>query len=133
MDKKKKEYPWTDKPAGKIAGTILQVQAKVSNEMNKFLNQLSAQKLRIVLAVFCLSWGSFSIYNIFFNKPVLPQPAKVKMVQHPADLPEPPIDNGILEQIDAYKKYMDSTGETIRPSLLDSMQVLEQIYSQQQK
>lgn len=39
----------------------------------------------------------------------------------------------IYEQIQDYKKYMDSIGQPIRPGMLDSMRILEEIYLQQQK
>jgi hypothetical protein len=128
---KKKEYPWTDKPAGKIAAGILKVQTKMSNTVNNKLNKLSVKRLKIVLLLFCLCWGSFSIYFIVFDKNTAPKPAKIRMVHQPDENSEYKVDTEIIEQIHAYKKYMDSLGEPIRPSLLDSMNTLEQIYLQQ--
>jgi hypothetical protein len=39
----------------------------------------------------------------------------------------------IYREIQEYRYYMDSIGESIRPGLQDSMRVLEEIYLQHQK
>lgn len=131
--KKDKEYPWTDKAANKVAAGILKVQTKMSNAVNNKLNKLTARKLKIVLLIFCLCWGSLSIYFMVFDKKAAVRPEKVRMVRQPDENSSYRVDTEIIEQIHAYKKYMDSLGESIRPTLLDSMNVLEEIYSKQQK
>jgi hypothetical protein len=44
------------------------------------------------------------------------------------DMPE-----DIYRQIQEYRHYMDSTGQSIRPGLQDSMGMIEDMYLQQQK
>ena len=131
MSKKKKEYPWTDKPAGKIASAILKAQTKTSDLMNNKLNKLSVRRLKILLLAFCVGWGSLSIYFIVFDRKPKVKIDKIRMVRQPDENAEYKVDTEIIEQIHAYKQYMDSLGEPIRPSLLDSMNTLEQIYQQQ--
>jgi hypothetical protein len=46
---------------------------------------------------------------------------------------ENPVPDEMYQNIQEYKRYMDSLGEPIRPSLLDSIKILEEIYSQQKK
>lgn len=131
--KKKKEYPWTDKPAGKIASAILKVQTKTSDLMNNKLNKLSAQRLKLVLLAFCVCWGGLSIYFIAFDKKTKVKVEKIRMITQPENRVEYSVDTETIYQIHAYKKYMDSLGEPIRPTLLDSMNILEEIYLKQQK
>ena len=49
------------------------------------------------------------------------------------EIMENPVSVEMYQQIQEYKRYMDSLGEPIRPSLLDSIKILEEIYLQQQK
>ena len=123
-----------DNVAGKIAATLLGVQARVSNRMNRLKN------LKWLLIFFCMLSGSLSIY--FIAESIITVPKKklsidpIRVPQHfdqPTDTvigPAIPVD--IILQIKDYKRYMDSIGEPIRPGLLDSIRVLEEIYSEQQ-
>jgi hypothetical protein len=131
----------TDKVAGKIAGWIIKCQTKVSDFMNKRLSKLSIKRTKVLLVVFCLFWGGLSIYFIVYavlNK----KPHTLKV--DPLNLPqhfindenserEDRVGTDTYKKIQEYKKYMDSIHQTIRPGLLDSMNMLEQIYLSQQK
>lgn len=132
--KHKVAHPLQDRVAGKIAATLLGVQARVSNRMNRLKN------LKWLLILFCMLSGSLSIY--FIAEALLLVPHKQlkidpilipKHFDQPADtVIGPAIPADIILQIKDYKRYMDSMGEPIRPGLLDSMRVLEEIYSEQQ-
>jgi hypothetical protein len=122
-----------DKVAGKLAATLLNVQVRVSNRMNRLKN------LKWLVILFCMLSGSLSIF--FLAEALVSVPKKqlhidrVRIPQHlhqPEDtLIRPAIPADIIQQLQDYKRYMDSMGETIRPGLLDSMRVLEEIYSEQ--
>lgn len=132
--KHKNDHPLQDKVAGKIAAALLGVQARVSNRMNRLKN------LKWLLILFCMLSGSLSIY--FIAESILAVPKKqlkidpIHVPQHfvqPTDtVTGPAIPTDIILQLQGYKRYMDSIGETIRPGLLDSIRVLEEIYSEQQ-
>ncbi len=131
--KHKVDHKLQDKAAGKIAATLLGVQARVSNRMNRLKN------LKWLLILFCMLSGSLSIY--FIAEAILTAPKKqlkidpIRIPQHldqPADIVTgPTIPADIIQQLQDYKHYMDSMGETIRPGLLDSIRLLEKIYSEQ--
>jgi hypothetical protein len=129
--KKNREHPLADKAANKIAAAIITVQTKTSNAVNKQLNKLPVKRLKILLLLFCLSWGSLSIYFMVFDRKPKLRIDKIRTVRQPSENQIYKVDTEIIEQIHAYKKYMDSLGESIRPTLLDSMNVLEEIYLQQ--
>lgn len=132
--KHKDDHPLQDRVAGKIAATLLGVQARVSNRLNRLKN------LKWLLILFCLLSGSLSIY--FIAESIITVPKKelkiepIRFPQHfdqPADtVIGPAIPTDIIQQLKDYKRYMDSMGETIRPGLLDSIRILEEIYSEQQ-
>ncbi len=136
-----KESPVGDKVAGKIAGFVITVQTKCSDFMNKLLSRLSLQKTKILLVVFCFCWGSLSIYFIlqavFDSKPTTLKVDPLQFPRHFIDAGDEEttnrVDEHIYQQIQAYRKSMDSLHQPIRPGLLDSMNVLEQIYLLQQK
>ena len=131
----------TDRVAGKIAGYVIKVQVKCSDFMNKRLSKLSIKRTKVLLVVFCLFWGGLSIYFIahaVFNKS--PHPLKVdplNMPQHFINVEKSESGDRIASEtykkIQEYRKYMDSIHQTIRAGLLDSMNMLEQIYLSQQK
>jgi hypothetical protein len=129
--RKDREHPLAEKAAGKIAAAIIKVQTKTSNAVNNKLNKMSVKRLKIFLLLFCLSWGSLSVYLIVFDRKPKIRIDKIRMVRQPSENQIHKVDTEIIEQIHAYKRYMDSLGEPIRPSLLDSMNILEEIYSQQ--
>jgi hypothetical protein len=136
-----KENPAHDKLAAKVASFIIKVQTNFSNFMNKRLSGLPAKKLKTILFLFCLFWGGLSGYFIahavFGSKQPSIKVDHVKVLQH-INQPDDPqvegeVDEDTYQQIQEYKKYMDSIHQAIRPGLLDSMQVLEQIYLQNKK
>lgn len=139
--KKFKESPVTDKVAGKIAGGIVSVQTSFSRRMNKVVGNMTIQKLKLFLVVFCLTSGGLSIYFIISSlTSTTATPMKIERVRMPANLNkagdeimEHSISPEMYQDIQSYKNYMDSIGEPIRPTLLDSIKMLEQIYLQQQK
>lgn len=132
--KHKVAHPLQDKVAGKIAAALLGVQTRVSNRMNRLKN------LKWLLILFCILSGSLSIY--FIAESILTVPKKelkidpIRVPQHfdqPTDtVTGPAIPADIIMQLQDYRRYMDSIGETIRPGLLDSIRILEEIYSEQQ-
>jgi len=125
-----KENPLQDKVAGKIAAGILKMQGNLADRMNKM------RHLKILLIGFCFLSGSLSIY--FFVAAIVAKPSgsiridRVRMPEHLKrsgdEMPE-----DIYRDIQEYKKYMDSIGEPIRPGLMDSIKVLEELYLSQKK
>ena len=125
----------SDKVAGKIADGILRVQGFVSAKMNRF------KYLKLVLICFIVS--SFLLSGYFLVEAIVAKPKpsiKIDRVHSPRPIDKPTeslyderIPDEIYYTIQEYKRYMDSTGEMIRPGLADSMRILEEMYLQQQK
>ena len=140
-NKEVKETPLRDKVAGKIAGGLIKVQTKFSDQMNKLVSTMTIKKVKMWLAVFCIISGGLSVYffvNALVTKPK--QAFKIDTVHVPEhfdksgdEIMENPVPDEMYQNIQEYKRYMDSLGEPIRPSLLDSIKILEEIYLQQQK
>lgn len=139
--KKAKENPLQDKVAGSIAGGLICLQTKFSNLMSKLFMNMKAKRIKMWLVMFCIISGGLSIY--FFISALIAKPKatikidKVKMPQHVdqsgVEIKVIPVPDEVFQDIQDYKKYMDSLGEPIRPGLLDSIKIIEEIYVQQQK
>jgi hypothetical protein len=124
-----------EKIATKIAGGIIKVQTRFSERVNRLKN------LKGILIVFCFISGSLSVYYLVTALTTKPK-ARIHIdriraprpIEDPAeDIYSEKIPDVIYYSIQEYKRYMDSTGEQIRPGLADSMRVIEEMYLQQQK
>lgn len=160
--KKKKEVQsddkttLSDKVAGKIAGVGIKVQQLFAENMNRIFMKTDFKRLKLILIVFCVCAGGYSIYlivNSVFYADRKQNTLEVQQMDIPKHfnksgdetiMPEATIDEQTYLQIQDFRKYMDSlklnrTNEydsilQARPGLMDSVQVLEQIYlSQKQK
>ncbi len=136
---------WTDKAAGKLAGAGIRLQTKFADRMNKCVSGLQPPQLKFILALFCLLSGGFSIYIAAHALLGNDKKQPVFMIQ-PLEMPRHYdrtggeinengnyVDESLYREIQGYKRYMDSTGEAIRPGLADSIKLLEQIYHSQQQ
>lgn len=133
--------PIRDRVAGKLARGFILIQTKFSNSMNKRIGSLPSKQLKVLLICFCLFSGGLSCYFIVHAILVKPKPAiKIDQVKIPKhfnrtgdEVMQSEMPAEIYMEMQEYKRYMDSMGEPIRPGLRDSMQMLEEIYLQQQK
>lgn len=136
-----KESPLQDKVAGKIARVVIKTQNGFVNMMNKYFGTMKAQHIKLWLLAFCIISGGLSIY--FFADAIVSKPKpkfRIDQVRVPKhfdksgdEVMEDVLPDDMYEQIQDYKRYMDSIGEPIRPGLADSIRMLEGIYLQQQK
>ena len=144
-----------DKLAGRIAKGILLVQRRFAFLLNNKANQLSTGMKKIYLLLFCLVFGGFSAYillTVFRNEKTLPRSIKPDQVSFPKHInPESEFQHKIIvsedemQRIQRFKKYMDSLKASEsgkirhdnlmkdRPGLMDSIQLIEQIYHQQKR
>ncbi len=123
-----------DRIAQKIASGILSMQTRFSNRMNRLRN------LKLILVGFCVISGSLSMY--YFVNAIVSKPKATIRIDRirsrgtfeapPGELFHEKIPEEIYRSIQVYRRYMDSTGEAIRPGLSDSMRTLEDLYLQQQ-
>ena len=146
----------SDKVAGKIAGIGIKAQQLFAEKMNRTFMKTDFKRLKLVLIVFCITAGGYSIYliaNSVFSPERKQKAFEIQQMDIPKHfnktgdetvMPEATIDEQTYLQIEVFRKYMDSlklnsTNEydsilQARPGLMDSVQVLEQIYlSQKQK
>lgn len=146
----------SDKVAGKIAGVGIKAQQLFAEKMNRIFMKTDFKRLKLMLIFFCVSAGGYSIYLIA-NSVLSPErkqktfeiqqmdiPKHFDKTGDETVMPEATIDEQTYLQIQDFRKHMDSlklnrTNEydsilQARPGLMDSVQVLEQIYlSQKQK
>ena len=146
----------SDKVAGKIACVGIKAQQLFAEKMNRIFMKTDFKRLKLILIFFCVSAGGYSIYlivNSVFNPERKQKALEIQQMDIPKHfnksgdetiMPEATIDEQTYLQIQDFRKYMDSlklnrTNEydsilQARPGLMDSVQVLEQIYlSQKQK
>ena len=146
----------SDKVAGKIAGVGIKAQRLFAERMNKLFMKTDYKRLKLILIFFCVSAGGYSIYliaNSVFSAERKQKSFEIQQMDIPKHfnktgdetvMPEAIIDEQTYLQIQDFRKHMDSlklnrTTEydsilQARPGLMDSVQVLEQIYlSQKQK
>ncbi len=146
----------SDKVAGKIAGVGIKVQQLFAENMNRIFMKTDFKRLKLILIVFSVCAGGYSIYlivNSVFSPERKQKALEIQQMDIPKHfnktgdetvMPEATIDEQTYLQIQDFRKYMDSlklnrTNEydsilQARPGLMDSVQMLEQIYlSQNQK
>lgn len=134
---------WTDEAADKIADLCIKFQTRFTNTLNKQLSKMSRRKIIPALISFCVISGGFSIYlvaNAIFEKELKQPVLEVKRIRTPhhfdktgSEINEQGkyVPEELFREIQTYKRYMDSSGQTMRPGLYDSIQMLEQIYHSQ--
>ncbi|MGF2412022.1 MAG: hypothetical protein ACQUYJ_06825 [Ferruginibacter sp.] len=146
----------SDKVAGKIAKAGIFVQSRFANGMNKMFTGMNVKRLKLLLIIFCIGCGGYSIY-LFTDAIVSPAATQQTIKIEQAIVPkhfnktgdeiiaaENIVDEETFGQIQQFKHYLDSLKQnknylydsilTARPFLMDTVLMLEQIYySQKQK
>ena len=153
LSRKKKvdENLLKDKVAARVAKFLLNIQVIFSELMSACVSKVSPKRLRLLLVVFCLLGGGFSIYlitgSIFSHEfPSL----KIEKINVPkvddggkSLRSEQVVDEEIYKAIERFDEYMDSLRGSqmglelrdsilkLRPGLMDSLELLKQIYKSQ--
>jgi hypothetical protein len=154
---KSNEQPMQDKAAKGIAKLLLSIQMSFTNLMNRITKNMSIKSIKILLILFCLFGGGFSIYLVAaaILKPDSRQPElKIDRVNVPKYYDKSGnetlqsdqyVDQETYHQIQEYELFMDSLGKTqsglrlrdsillTRPGLADSIRMLKEIYQSQIK
>ena len=138
---KNKEYPWTDKAAGKIAGVLIRLQTKFANSMYTLVADWPDKRKKIAVILFGILAGGWSIF--FFADAVFhgdQQPAhtidKINTPKHfdktGEEIITPFVNEDLYREIQIFKKsvHYDSTIRS-RPGLVDSIVWLEEMYESQ--
>ena len=149
--KKVDENLLKDKVAARVAKLLLKIQVKFSELMSACVSKVSPKRLRLLLVVFCLLGGGFSIYLItgsIFKDEI--GGFKIENINVPKVYDggnnlrsEQVVDEEIYKAIERFDEYMDSLRGSqmgleirdsilkLRPGLLDSLELLKQIYKSQ--
>ncbi|KIC89819.1 hypothetical protein HY58_14185 [Flavihumibacter sp. ZG627] len=146
----------SDKVAEKIAGLGIKLQQLFAEKMNRFFMKTDFKRLKIILIIFCIGAGGYSIYLIA-NSVISPDKKQnsfeIQQMDVPKHfdktgdenlIPEAYVDEETWQEVKQFRNYMDSLKQKrrneydsilqSRPGLMDSVQMLEQIYlSQKQK
>lgn len=146
----------SDKVAGKIAAAGIKLQQLFAEKMNMLFMKTDFKRLKIILIIFCIGAGGYSIYliaNSVISPDRMQNSFEVQKMDVPRHfdktgdenlIPEAYVDEEIYQQVKQFRNYMDSLKQKrrneydsilqARPGLMDSVQMLEQIYlSQKQK
>lgn len=141
--KQVKEYGWTNLAAGKVAKLFIWLQTKFANVMNKQFSKMPHKKFKVIVIIFCICSGGFSVYlaaHAIFGPVKEQSQINVEQMNVPQHFNKTgsevnkenyTVSKDLYENIQAYKKSMDSLGLPIRQTLMDSIKVLEDIYQSQ--
>jgi hypothetical protein len=136
----------SDKAANWLASGITKAQGYWANGMDRLFNKLSAGRKKVILISTCVVMALYStaVIAFSFNRTTVLLTKPTAAIQ-PLSIIKPanPGPTGIpayISRIEAYKKYLDSLGQTLdgcrtrdsilqrRPGLLDSLRQIEMIY-----
>ena len=151
MKKESIDKGWSDKAAEKMAKAGIKVQTGFASGMNRLLGKMPAGKLKVILVIFCLTVGGYSVFlfgDALFSSEA-PSTIKIQRVTMPkhADkagdetlLSNQYVDEPTYKQIIGFRKYMDSLKVAKhplydslvkeRPGLMDTVQILIEAYEQ---
>ena len=151
----KLEISASDKVALRIVGLTTKMQRGFANKMDKLFRDMPVKRIRIALVLFCLICGGYSLYligNAIAGKPDKQSEYKVGQIDRPMHfdktgsevmVTENGVDEETFQKIQQFKVYMDSLKSknsfaydsilSLRPLLMDSVLVLEQIYYSQKQ
>jgi hypothetical protein len=147
--------PVTDKVAGRIARAGIWIQARFASNMNNLFASMKPQKLKIVLLLFCVACGGYSLYLIgeaITSQGTKQSRLKIEQVRIPKHLNnsndemmqrENTVDEQTYQKIQQFKRYMDSLKThdgnkydsilAARPFLMDTVVMMEEIYYSQKQ
>lgn len=145
---------WQDRVAARIASVVITIQNHFAVFLTKQTAKFSASSLKLIVGLFILCWFSASMYFFatgFTNEKEY-NSIYIARLKHPSFVvnrsrAKPDyalvVTDGEYKKIRQFREYMDSLGKYAseiydsillnRPGLMDSITVLEQIYSQQKK
>lgn len=145
----------SDKVAGKIAGAGIKIQKLFAEKMNNIFMKMETKRLKALLVLFCLCAGGYSIYLIADSiiSPNKNQSGlKIQQMDVPKHFdktgdeslnPEAYVDEETFQRLQQFRVYMDSLKRNksseydsilqARPGLMDSVQMLEEIYNSQKQ
>lgn len=147
------QHVWQDKAAVKIYKIIHEVQTGFASFMSKKLNHLSNKKRKTFFILLFILMGGLSVYQIvhgIISKSAISNTVKIDKINFPiyayeSSIGRIEIPKKDYESIVSFRHYMDSLKKGLngkyqydsilqaRPGLMDSVQVLEQLYLSQQK
>lgn len=130
----------TDKAAGYIANAILKVQKKFSEFLGQISASWKAKQKWIFLYMVCLVFGGLSVFSMVqsFNKSnVLPKHDAIKVPRNIHKNSSIRITNIEFRHVQKFKRSLDSASKLRlmeeRPGLMDSLEMVEQLYYSQKK
>ena len=147
------QHAWQDTAAVRIYRIIHQIQTGFASFMSKKLNHLSAKKRKTFFILFFILLGGLSVNKIALG--IISDSAIVNIVKidkinfsihdSKSSIEGLEITKRDFQSIALFRHYMDSLSKSLsgkyqydsilqaRPGLMDSVQVLEQLYLSQQK
>lgn len=132
-----KNSPLTDVAAGKIAGSILKSQRYFDRLLSGWTKDWGTKKKWVFLAIVCFIFGGLSLnallrpFHVQRSNGLKPAQIVTPHLTHPKSNMRS-ISDGEFEAVQKYKlDHPDLKKE--RPSLLDSLNLIEKIYHSQKK
>ena len=137
---KNQNIPVSEKAAGIIANSILKVQRYFAGALGKLSISWKRKQQWIFLYMVCLVFGGLSIFSIvqsFSKTTELPKPSAIKVPRNIHKEQSVRITENEFSKVQAFKRSLDSTSRKKlmqeRPGLMDSLEMVEQLYYSQKK
>ncbi|HNP25093.1 MAG TPA: hypothetical protein PKL37_23655 [Panacibacter sp.] len=146
-------HAWQDKAAVRIYKLIHQMQTGFASFMSRKFNHLTIKKKKTVFILLFILIGGLSVYQIIhgiFSDSEIGTTVKIDKINFPvhnskSNIERIKVTEKDYQSIASFRHYMDSLNKILngkyqydsilqaRPGLMDSVQVLEQLYLSQQK
>ena len=140
----KKNHAIADKAAGRIAKGILKIQSRFASTLSKLSASWKTRQQWIFLYMVCLVFGGLSVVAVIqpFNKKASNVLSKPSAIRTPRMLPDEnrnsvTITEDEFRKVHAFKESLDSVTKkkllARHPGLMDSLEMVEQLYYSQKK
>ena len=131
----------TDKAAGWIANAILKLQGKFADKLDMASASWKRKQQWIFLYMICVVFGGLStvcvIQSFDKSKKGLSKPAAIKVPRNIYKERSVKITENEFKKVQAFKRSLDSASKKKlleeRPGLMDSLEMVEQLYYSQKR
>ena len=129
----------TDKAAGWISAGIIKVQLQFAKVLGRTSRSWKAKQQWIFLYVICFVFGGLSIFSVIqsFKTKSLSKVSAIKVPRSIHKESSVRITDNEFRQLQNFKRSLDSVSKKklleTRPGLMDSVEMVEQLYYSQKK
>lgn len=121
----------TDKAAGSVADKLLKLQSVFASRMHKVSGRWTRQQQKIFLCIICVAFSTMSAIAIvtgFSNAEVVSVREVVKLPANVRHASDAVITEDEFRKVQRFRSKLDSAVMQLRPGLMDSIRMVEEMY-----